>query len=67
MMMKGPIREIIQLPGQSARIKLPPGKEAKKVRLLVSGLEPQVRRTSSHISLPLPPIGVHEVVAIDLA
>jgi hypothetical protein len=63
MMMKGPLREVIPLAGQHTKIRVP---GAKKVRLLVSGVEPAAQITASAVEVALPPIGLHEVVAIDL-
>ena len=65
MMMKGPLREVVPLAGQRAKIRLPAGTEAKKVRLLVSGAEPQARTEGQIVEVTLPPIGLHEVIAID--
>ena len=67
MLMKGPLREIIPTPPQKVRIRLPEGRRAAKVTLLVSGKPPQMRQTGGSVSLELPAIELHEVVAIDLA
>jgi hypothetical protein len=66
MMMKGPIREFIPTPPQKVSIKLPDGRKAKKVQLLVSGEKPRVQETNGVISLTIASIVDHEVVAIDL-
>jgi hypothetical protein len=66
MMMKGPIREFIPVPPQQVTVRLPSGAKAKKVRLLVSGQTPRVRETGETVTLTIPSILDHEVVAIDL-
>jgi hypothetical protein len=66
MMMKGPFREVIPVGEQWVRVRLPEGRKAKRVQLLVSGQEPRTREAGDSIEVTVPSIGVHEVVAIDL-
>jgi Hypothetical glycosyl hydrolase 6/Beta-galactosidase trimerisation domain len=66
MMMKGPIREFLPAPPQKATIRVPPGHKARKVQLLVSGVEPQVTEANGTVTLSVPSILDHEVIAIDL-
>ena len=66
MMMKGPFREAIPVPAQKVRVRLPQGQRAKKVQLLVNGQTPRTEESAGHLSLTVPSILVHEVVAIDL-
>ena len=66
MMMKGPVREFIPSPQQEVTIRLPQGNKAKKVKLLVSTHVPKVSQTNGNITLTIPSILDHEVVAIDL-
>ena len=66
MMMKGPFREVIPIAGQEVKVVLPKGKKARKVQLLVAGGSPRVREAPGFITLTVPSIEVHEVVAIDL-
>ena len=66
MMMKGPIREIIPSPPQDVSIRMPGGRKAKKVQLLVSGRTPRVQEANGTLSLTIPSVLDHEVVAIDL-
>ncbi|MBL8213559.1 MAG: beta-galactosidase trimerization domain-containing protein [Bryobacterales bacterium] len=66
MMMKGPVRDIVPLAGQRVRLTLPKGTKAKGVRLLVSGERVQAQTRGEGIDVPLPPVGIHEVVAVDL-
>jgi hypothetical protein len=67
MMMKGPVREVIPLPGQMVRIPSLPGAKVAGVKLLVSGRPSDFRAVGQSIELALPPIGLHEVIAIDFA
>jgi len=47
-------------------VRIPPGRKAKKVQLLVSGHQPRVREANGAVSLTIPSILDHEVIAIDL-
>ena len=67
MMMKGPIREFIPSPPQEVAIRIPQGVKPRKVKLLVSEATPQSRQSTGTITLTVPSIPDHEVVAIDLA
>jgi hypothetical protein len=66
MMMKGPLREFLPTPPQNVSVRLPDGAKAKRVHLLVSGQVPRVRESNGTISLTIPSIVDHEVVAIVL-
>jgi len=66
MMMKGPIREFIPTPPQKVTILLPKGSKAIRVQLLVSGQRPTVQGANGSLSLTIPSIVDHEVVAVDL-
>jgi hypothetical protein len=68
MLMKGPLREVIPIGPQRVRIRLPAGTRAKQVRLLTLGTSPRVDATGggSVLTLTVPSIDVHEVIAIDL-
>jgi hypothetical protein len=66
MMMKGPLREFIPTPPQSVSVRLPDGAKVKRVQLLASGQTPRVRESNGTISLTIPSILDHEVIAIDL-
>jgi hypothetical protein len=66
MMMKGPVREFMPTPPQSVSVQLPDGTKAKKVQLLASGVIPRIREANGSISLTIPSIVDHEVIAIDL-
>jgi hypothetical protein len=66
MMMKGPFRELIPIGPQNIRIRLPEKTTAKRVQLLVSGLRPQYDVTDQILSVTVPSVLDHEVVAVDL-
>jgi putative glycosyl hydrolase-like family 6 (GHL6) protein/glycosyl hydrolase family 42 (putative beta-galactosidase) len=66
MMMKGPVREIIPLAEQSVQIRVPEGRRVKKAHLLVSGKQPVWRQAGDVVSLSVPSIELHEVIALDL-
>jgi len=65
MMMKGPVREFIPSPPQKVSVRLN-GRKAKKVHLLVSGHQPHVQESNGAITLTVPSVLDHEVIAIDL-
>jgi hypothetical protein len=67
MMMKGPLREVIPISSQQVRIRLPQGKRITSARLLVAGTETHYRKEGDMILIEVPSIGVHEVIALDLA
>jgi hypothetical protein len=67
MMMKGPVREIIPLPGQRVRIRVPAGRRVAGVQLLVAKSKVSYREANGVIDLSVPSIGLHEVVALDFA
>jgi hypothetical protein len=66
MLMKGPVRELIPIGEQKVRIRLPDGASLKKVHLLAAEKTPHVQRDGSHLTVTVPSILDHEVVAIDL-
>jgi hypothetical protein len=66
MFMKGPIRELLPVPEQRVRLRLPEGRRARRVRLLNAGIEPRVEQEAGAIALTVPPFLDHEVVAVDL-
>jgi len=66
MTMKGPFRELIPLVAQEVKVRLPEGKKAKKVQLLVSGQVPRTNISGQVLTVSVPSILDHEVVAIDL-
>jgi hypothetical protein len=67
MTMKGPIREIIPVSQQQVRIRAPKGSHVSKAHFLVSGKRPVWRQQGDVVSLTVPSIDLHEVIALDLA
>jgi hypothetical protein len=67
MMMKGPVRELIPAPAQDLRIRVPDGHRVKSVRLLAAGNTPSYRQERNVLTLRVPSIRLHEVVAVDFA
>jgi hypothetical protein len=66
MTMKGPYRELIPAGAQQVRLRLPDGARARRVQLLVANKKPRVERRGSLLSVTVPSILDHEVVAVDL-
>jgi hypothetical protein len=67
MLMKGPLREVIPIGPQKVRIRLPAGTRAKQVQLLTLGKPLVIDNEGGNIlTLTVPSIDVHEVIAIDL-
>jgi hypothetical protein len=67
MMMKGPVREIIPIGSQKVRLRLPIGKTLAGVKLLVGGTPADFSEKAGAVEVQVPSIGLHEVVAFDLA
>jgi hypothetical protein len=65
MMMKGPFRELIPVGEQRVVIRLPEGRTARKVHLLAAGRELPAAQDGTQLTLAVPSIRDHEVVAID--
>lgn len=66
MMMKGPLRETIPVGPQRLHVRLPAGARAREVHLLTAGRAGRVQQTDRVLTLTVPSVEVHEVVAIDL-
>lgn len=66
MLMKGPYRELLPLPEQRVQIRLPAGRQATRVQLLVSGQPPAVEQVAGALWVTVPAVLAHEVVAVDL-
>jgi hypothetical protein len=67
MMMKGPLREAIPVGPLRVRIRLPAGTTAKAVQLLTSGGSAGAQIAKGVVTLTVPSVEVHEVIAIDLS
>ena len=66
MMMKGPVRELIPVGEQKVRVRLPEGVRPKQARLLAAGRRLRPTQNGRYLSVTVPSIVDHEVVAIDL-
>ena len=66
MMMKGPVRDLLPVGEQRVRVRLPEGRRAKRLRLLVAGTDLPVRQSGEWLEATVPSIRAHEVVAVDL-
>lgn len=66
MMMKGPVREFVPVGAQVVKLRLPAGTAPSGVRLLVAGREPEFARAGDLLTVRVPSILDHEVVAVDL-
>jgi type 1 glutamine amidotransferase len=66
MMLKGPFREILPVGPQKVRLRLPDGATARAVRFLVRPDRAEWRQAGSWVETTTPPIGLHEVIAVDL-
>jgi len=67
MMMKGPVREIIPVPAQQVRIRIPDGRRVAGMRFLVNAKTPAYRQAANVLSVDVPTIELHEVIALDFA
>jgi len=65
MMLKGPLRELIPVGPQKMRVRLPDGVQPKGLHLLAAGQSPSFQREGQFVTLTVPSILDHEVVAID--
>ena len=66
MALKGPYRDFFPVGPHTVRVNLPAGVAAKRARLLVSGAEPELRHEGRTVTLRVPSILDHEVVAIEV-
>lgn len=65
MMMKGPLREFYPTPPQKVTVRLG-DRKAKRVQLLVSGRQVPVEESNGVLTVTVPAVVDHEVVAIDV-
>jgi hypothetical protein len=66
MAMKGPYREFFPVGEQKIKVRLPQGSQANAVHLLVADKRPAVQRNGQELTIIVPSILDHEVVAIDI-
>lgn len=67
MFMKGPIRELLPIGEQRVRVQVPAGKTVQRVQLLRSDTTPSWHEEAGWITVQVPTILDHEVVALDFA
>jgi hypothetical protein len=66
MAMKGPVREFVPVGPMTVTIRLPPGATPRRVQLLVAGTAAKGDEGRSTLTVVVPSVRDHEVVAIDL-
>jgi hypothetical protein len=66
MAMKGPFREFFPTGPHQVRVRLPEGAKPRRVQLLTAGAEPRTEQAGQWLSVTVPSIELHEVVAVDL-
>jgi hypothetical protein len=66
MMMKGSVRELLPVGEQKVRLRLPDGSRAQKVRLIAAEKILPFEQSGQSVSVVVPSVLDHEVVAIDL-
>jgi hypothetical protein len=67
MTMRGPMREILPIGPYEVSVVLPEGARARGVRLLDAGQAVRGQRRGDRVVVTVPKIGLHEIVAFDLA
>jgi hypothetical protein len=65
MMMKGPMRQIIPIPRQQVRVRIPGSRRIAKVHLLIAKTDVAYRQDGDAVELEVPSVGLHEVIAVD--
>jgi hypothetical protein len=65
MMMRGPIRELYPVGPQMATVRLPQGRTPREVRLLVSQADAMPSVADGALSVTIPSIVDHEVIAVE--
>jgi hypothetical protein len=65
MMMKGPIRELIPIGEQQVRLRLPARTRARNVRLLAADKTLRAEQAGQYLSVTVPSILDHEVIAVE--
>jgi hypothetical protein len=66
MTMKGPVREFVPVGPLTVRLRLPEGRRARHVRLLVAGTVPRVDERAGALTVIVPAVRDHEVIAVDV-
>jgi hypothetical protein len=66
MMMKGPLRDTVPIGPLTVRIRIAPDLRPGKVQLLTAGTTPRTTAAAGVLTVTVPSVDVHEVIAIDL-
>ena len=66
MAMKGPVREFVPVGPMTVRVRLPAGARPRRVQLLVAGTTPKTEESGGAVTVVIPSVRDHEVVAVDL-
>ena len=66
MAMKGPVREFVPVGPMTVTIRLPPAATPRRVQLLVAGTAPKADGGRGTLTVVVPSVRDHEVVAVDL-
>ena len=67
MMMKGPVRELIPVGEQVVGLRVPEGRRPREVHLLAAGRTSKPAWNGSRLTVTVPSVLDHEVVAVDLS
>jgi hypothetical protein len=66
MTMKGPYREIVPAGPFTLELKLPETTNIRGVRLLDAARAPDTRREGTRLTVTVPSVALHEIVAVEL-
>jgi hypothetical protein len=66
MMMKGPLRETMPVGPLTVRVRLPQGVRPSRVHLLTAGTTPRTTTAGGVLTVTVPSVELHEIVAIDV-
>lgn len=66
MLMKGPVRELFPVGEQHVQLRLPDGVNPRQVKLLSAGVAPRTERNGNMLSVVVPRVELHEIIAIDV-
>ena len=67
MTMKGPFREFVPVGPLTVKVRLPEGVRPRRVHLLVAGTVPHVEEAAGALTVTVPSVRDHEVVAVDVS
>lgn len=67
MMMKGPLREVIPMPPQEVRLRVPAGVRVTGAKLLVAGGAVPIKREGDMLVITVATAGIGEVIGFDFA